>query len=199
MVHPNLSDSVCRCSGLLSGLQLVSLLLWWELMIKFTLVKKIIQSFKSENSCICMLLHHHSFNHLPLFGYFRCFSLTTPKSYIVYILFLCPVVIVMLANPIIFYQAGKSGTQSTPKIFILKYFLSVKLLNCWVWLFFFSQGYWNYIELKAMCILLYSEIIILDWKWLYFVAFWMDLIILVRKVLYFCSIFVVFCSTWLFL
>lgn len=137
MVHPNLSNSVCRWSGLLSGLQLVSLLLWWELMIKFTLVKKIIQSFKSENSCICMLLHHHSFNHLPLFGYFRCFSLTTPKSYIVYILFLCPVVIVMLANPIIFYQAGKSGKQSTPKIFILKYFLSVKLLNCWVWLFFF--------------------------------------------------------------
>lgn len=139
MVHPYLSDSVCRCSGLLSGLQLVSLLLWWELMIKFTLVKKIIESFKSENSCICMRLHHHNyiFNHLPVFGYFRCFSLTTPKSYIVYILFLCPVVIVMLANPIIFYQAGKSGTQSTPKIFILKYFLSVKLLNCWVWLFFF--------------------------------------------------------------
>lgn len=82
-------------------------------MIKLTLVKTIlqIQSFKSENSCIWLLLHHHCFNHLPLIGYFRCFSLTTARSYIVYILFLSPVIIVMLANPIIFYQAGKSGTQ----------------------------------------------------------------------------------------
>lgn len=81
-------------------------------MIKLALVKEIlqIQSFKSENSCI-WLLSHHRFNHLPLIGYFRCFSLTTARSYIVYILFLSPVIIVMLANPIIFYQAGKSGKQ----------------------------------------------------------------------------------------
>uniref|UniRef100_K1R8E3 G-protein coupled receptors family 2 profile 2 domain-containing protein n=1 Tax=Magallana gigas TaxID=29159 RepID=K1R8E3_MAGGI len=45
-------------------------------------------------------------------GFNLCFSLTTPKSYIVYILFLCPVVIVMLANPIIFYQAGKSAKRA---------------------------------------------------------------------------------------
>lgn len=124
-----------------------------------------------------MLLHHHSFNHLPLFGYFRCFSLTTPKSYIVYILFLCPVVIVMLANPIIFYQAGKSGTQSTPKIFILKYFLSVKLLNCWVWLFFFSQGYWIILNWKqcVFCCILKSlsltesgyNLLHFGWIWLF--------------------------------
>lgn len=106
-------------------------------MIKLTLVKTIlqIQSFKSENSCIWLLLHHHCFNHLPLIGYFRCFSLTTARSYIVYILFLSPVIIVMLANPIIFYQAGKSGTQPTPTIFSLSECYGI-VDFCWIWLFF---------------------------------------------------------------
>lgn len=55
-------------------------------------------------ACAAVVVYYQGFN--------LCFSLTTPKSYIVYILFLCPVVIVMLANPIIFYQAGKSAKRA---------------------------------------------------------------------------------------
>ncbi|XP_062595608.1 uncharacterized protein LOC134256951 [Saccostrea cucullata] len=45
-------------------------------------------------------------------GFQTCFSLSITKSAIVYLLFLSPVVIVMLGNPIIFYQAGKSAKRA---------------------------------------------------------------------------------------
>lgn len=113
-------------------------------MIKLTLVKTIlqIQSFKSENSCIWLLLHHHCFNHLPLIGYFRCFSLTTARSYIVYILFLSPVIIVMLANPIIFYQAGKSGTQPILQFSHLVNAMELLISVEFYYSLFFFQSYW---------------------------------------------------------
>nr|XP_022344448.1 uncharacterized protein LOC111137311 isoform X1 [Crassostrea virginica] len=45
-------------------------------------------------------------------GFNSCFSLSLTRSSIVYILFLSPVVMVMLINPVIFYQAGKSAKRA---------------------------------------------------------------------------------------